>query len=156
MVLHAQLSDWRLSAGEGPGPGPSEGDRSQPERLSRRLGGAVLIIEDDEAIRETLADILQYEGYSVITACDGRDALLRLYGGAPPALILLDLMMPRMNGWEFRAEQLQAAELASIPVVVLSGAHDGRRQAVLLSATGFIPKPIEVIRLLEVVRHHCG
>lgn len=116
----------------------------------------MLIVEDDEAIRETLADILQYEGYVVSTACDGREALLRLRSGIAPALILLDLMMPRMNGWEFRTEQLSRQELAGIPIVILSGAHDAHRQATMLNANGFLSKPIEVIRLLELVRAHCG
>ena len=116
----------------------------------------MLIVEDDEAIRETLADILQYEGYVVSTACDGREALLRLHSGAAPGLILLDLMMPRMNGWEFRTEQLSHQELAGIPLVVLSGAYDAHRQARMLNADGFLSKPIEVVQLLKVVRFHCG
>jgi CheY-like chemotaxis protein len=156
MALHLQISNWRLASGEPPGRGPSEGDRPGWDPVKQQLGGTVLVVEDDEAIRDTLADILQYEGYTVVTACDGREAMFRLRGGPPPALILLDLMMPRMNGWEFRAEQLQAAEIASIPVVILSGAHDGLRQATLLNATGFLPKPVEVLLLLELVRRHCG
>lgn len=156
MVLHAQISGWWLSSGEPPQSGRSEGSQPEPEEPHRRLGGSVLIVEDDDAIRETLADILQYEGYAVSTACDGRDALLRLHCGAAPALILLDLMMPRMNGWEFRAEQLSRQELAGIPVVVLSGAYDAHRQATMLTANGFLSKPIEVVRLLEIVRQHCG
>ena len=156
MVLHAQISGWWLSSGEPPQPGWPEGSQPEPDEPRRRLGGSVLIVEDDEAIRETLADILQYEGYVVSTACDGRDALLRLHSGMAPALILLDLMMPRMNGWEFRAAQLARQELAGIPIVILSGAHDAQRQAAMLNANGFLSKPIEVIKLLELVRAHCG
>lgn len=156
MVLHAQISGWWLSAGESSNPGRPEGSQPEPGEPRRRLGGSVLIVEDDEAIRETLADILQYEGYVVTTACDGRDALLRLHSGATPSLILLDLMMPRMNGWEFRVEQLSRQEMAGIPIIILSGAHDAHRQATLLNANGVLSKPIEVIKLLELVRIHCG
>jgi len=155
MVLHAQINGWWLASGEPPQPGRPEGSQPKPVEPRRRLGGSVLIVEDDEAIRETLADILQYEGYVVSTACDGRDALLRLHSGATPGLILLDLMMPRMNGWEFRAEQLSRQEMAGIPIVVISGAYDAPRQANMLNANGFLSKPIEVIRLLEMVRLHC-
>lgn len=154
MALHASTC-W-FTPGDPSAPNPSEEGRPDRDRTPRRPGGGVLVIEDDDAIRETLADILQYEGYAVTTASDGREALARLRSGPYPALILLDLMMPRMNGWEFRAEQLVSQEFAAIPVIVLSGAHDGQRQATFLNASGFLPKPIEVLRLLEVVRHYCG
>lgn len=115
-----------------------------------------MVVEDDEPVRETLADILAYEGYSVLVVSDGREALAQLHSGARPSLILLDLMMPRMNGWEFRVEQLRSPELADIPVAILSGAFDVRVQAALLGVREFLGKPIEVQELLELVQRFCG
>lgn len=115
-----------------------------------------MIVEDDDAVRDTLADILEYEGYSVFAVNDGREALALLHAGSRPALILLDLMMPRMNGWEFRIEQLRIPEIADIPVAILSGAFDVRVQAALLGVREFLGKPVEVQRLLDLVRRFCG
>ncbi|MBC7545053.1 MAG: response regulator, partial [Candidatus Sericytochromatia bacterium] len=88
------------------------------EQASR---GGILIVEDDIDIRETLAEILADEGYSVASAANGLDAISYLQTEAMPCVILLDLMMPVMSGWEFRAKQQQDPTLAGIPVVVLSG-----------------------------------
>src|SRR5690606_2328003 len=81
----------------------------------------VLVVDDDEDIRLILAQILSLQGYDAPTAANGLDALSQLYDGVEPCLILLDLMMPAMSGWEFRTKQLQDPKLAQIPVVVLSG-----------------------------------
>ncbi|PLS79555.1 MAG: response regulator, partial [Chloroflexi bacterium] len=81
----------------------------------------ILVVDDDSGIREALTDILEDEGYAVRSACDGQAALDLLRQQAePPALVLLDLMMPRMNGWQFRSEQRRDPALANIPVVVIS------------------------------------
>ena len=117
---------------------------------------AILIVEDDDTIRETLADLLEFEGYTVATTSNGSEALTYLQTNPAPALILLDLMMPEMSGWEMRSRQLREPKLAAIPVVILSGVHDLRQQATTLAAAGYLPKPLDVNRLFTVIRRYCG
>ncbi len=117
-------------------------------------GWCVLVVDDDVDVRGMLAQVLQLEGYDVVTAADGREALKRLEERTP-ALVLLDLMMPRMNGWQFRAEQLKVPALAQVPVVVLSG--DGSLEARGLTMPGvrLLRKPIELQTLLDTVGSYC-
>jgi CheY-like chemotaxis protein len=104
----------------------------------------VLVVDDDEAIRDVVAEVLRDEGYSVVCAENGAQALREIEGDHHPDLVLLDLMMPVMSGWEV-LEQLQAnQELARIPVVVVSA----------MSAPGareHLAKPIDLDRLLDTV-----
>jgi len=81
-------------------------------------------VEDEKDLRELLAEVLQDHGYTVATAANGREALDRLASGPLPALILLDLMMPVMTGWEFRRRQIQDVRIAAIPVIAFSGVAD--------------------------------
>jgi len=115
----------------------------------------VLVVEDDPDLLGSLAAFLQAEGYSVECARHGLEALGRLRGGSRPAVILLDLMMPIMTGWEFRYEQRQDSELCRIPVVVVSGMYDSFRHAAWLEADGYVQKPIPVETLLETVQRYC-
>lgn len=115
----------------------------------------ILIVEDDETIRESLGEILEDEGYGVSLAEHGAAALSRLEGAPLPALILLDLMMPVMNGWEFRKQQLLRPELAQIPVVIVSGVSNDDARLRTLAVAAVLPKPIEIARLLEVVAANC-
>ena len=120
-----------------------------------RDGGHVLLVDDDEDIRESIADVLRHYGFRVETAADGRDALERLRAGGPaPAVILLDLMMPVMDGWQFRAAQLADAALAPIPVVALSG--QGRLEEHLpgLRIAEAIRKPFDVNQLVELMSRY--
>jgi CheY-like chemotaxis protein len=112
----------------------------------------VLVVDDERDIRELVQDILQFEGYSVVTASNGREALEHLRRAALPGLILLDLMMPIMNGWEFRAEQLEDPQLRSIPVVVLTGNRYAPERARELNVSSYITKPIHLDQLLALVR----
>src|SRR3954469_1683244 len=90
----------------------------------------LMVVDDDTVIRESLADVLQEEGYSVVTAIHGEDALTKLRGGMPvPCLILLDLMMPVMTGGEFFAAQQADPAIAGIPVVVISADGNVRQKA---------------------------
>jgi CheY-like chemotaxis protein len=107
----------------------------------------VLIVEDDPDIREDLAELLRSRGYAVSTAGNGSEALDALSGGDLPRVILLDLMMPVMNGWDFRTRMLQDAQLSRIPVVLLSGASDVQQHAAALHAADFVTKPIKLERL---------
>jgi CheY-like chemotaxis protein len=111
----------------------------------------ILIIEDDLDIRTDLAEVLRDEGYEVTTAADGFEALRLLRAGLSPGVILLDLMMPIMDGWQFRIEQLQDPALAGFPVLLLSGAGDVRGHTADLRVSGYVEKPIRLDALLEAV-----
>jgi two-component system, chemotaxis family, chemotaxis protein CheY len=112
----------------------------------------VLIIDDEEAIRETLRMTLELEGYEVHTAEHGRAGLEALKGTLRPCVLLVDLMMPTMNGWEFVAAVMQDFRLSTIPIVVLTAFPD---RAGELPARSVLSKPISLDALLAVVHHHC-
>jgi CheY-like chemotaxis protein len=117
----------------------------------------ILLVEDDFDVRQALAETLRDEGYSVHCAADGQEALEILRREREhPALILLDLMMPRMSGADFRAVQRVDPELGKIPVVVLSA--DGRMEekARNLGAAGALHKPIDLDELLATIRSVVG
>src|SRR5262245_30022682 len=95
---------------------------------------SVLIVEDDPDVLEAMCFILENAGYLVATATNGAEALDCLRTEAPPRLILLDLMMPIMDGWHFRSEQARDEKLAAIPVVILTGAGKMAEQAASLGA----------------------
>src|SRR3954471_6819138 len=113
----------------------------------------VLIIEDDEDLRDMMAQLLTIEGFDAATVANGREALDYLHTSETPHVILLDLMMPVMDGWEFRRQQKADPDLARVPVIVLSALDAGRAAAV--DATAFLKKPLDFDRLLELVRLHC-
>ncbi|HZU36161.1 MAG TPA: response regulator [Gemmataceae bacterium] len=118
-------------------------------------GKHVLIVEDEDTTRDMLAMLLQAEGYSVAGAGNGEEALAYLRNRRVPNLILLDLMMPIMDGWKFRRIQRKDPLLAEIPVVVVSAAGDVGQTAVALSAAGFLDKPVEPTHLLATIRRLC-
>jgi len=108
------------------------------------------VIDDDPLIRDGLADLLRDSGYSVATAEHGGDALDYLQRNPLPRVIILDLMMPVMDGWEFRRRQTLDPTLAAIPVIVLSAAlHD--RRTLELRADAYFPKPLHIRGLMEAV-----
>lgn len=111
---------------------------------------AVLIIDDDSGSREALAELLSDKGYTVATAQDGADALAYLRTGQRPGVILLDLMMPGTDGWDFRAQQKRDQSLAEIPVIAVSAA--GR----LVDADYSLRKPIDIDALLKLLRDVLG
>lgn len=115
----------------------------------------ILLIEDDEANREALSDFLRDEGYAVIGAENGARALALLREGAAPALILLDLMMPVMNAWGFRAEQQRDPALAGIPVILFSAGHRVEEEAGRFGAVAVLRKPPDLDELLAHVARHC-
>ena len=117
----------------------------------------VLVVEDDVDIREALIGILCDEGYDAEGAGNGLEGLDRLRArSSKPALILLDLMMPVMNGWQFRAEQKQDATLSTIPVIVISADGNVRQKAESIEAAGYLKKPIELDALLDLVGKYCA
>ena len=112
----------------------------------------VLIVDDDRDLREAICDALSDEGYECMQAANGQEALKSLQRGPLPLLILLDLMMPMLNGWEFRAEQLRQPQLADIPVVVMSAYKSSEDAGV--AANGYISKPLNLDVLITTVQRH--
>ncbi len=114
----------------------------------------VFVIDDDEDIREVLSQVLTARGYLVDTAAGGSEALARLRSGPPPALILLDLRMPGMSGWEFRREQRRDPAIADIPVVILSGGAGSPMERMTLDAADVLYKPVDLDELTRKVARH--
>jgi CheY-like chemotaxis protein len=115
----------------------------------------VMIVDDDDDVCLTMQIALGAYGYGVVVAHDGAEALHALEVGELPCLIILDLMMPGMNGQQFRAAQLRNPALAAIPVVVLSGDYKIDERAAVLGVEG-ISKPIHLTDLLAKVGQFCG
>ncbi len=117
-------------------------------------GKTILIVEDDTATREALALVLTGQGFTVVGAANGQEALTHLRSEVRPDLILLDLMMPVMDGWQFRREQVRDPVLSAIPVVVLSADGNVHQKAASLHAAGYLQKPVDVEHLVEAIRRH--
>lgn len=120
--------------------------------IGASAAAGVLVVEDDGDLREALAECLRFEGYDVVEAVDGADALARLQRGARPALIILDLVMPRMDGRQLLAAMRVDADLAGIPVVLATGT---RPQDLSQEVQQVLLKPIGVDDLLACVRRYC-
>ena len=114
------------------------------------MDSPILVVEDDLDIQATLARILEDSGYEVVDATDGIDALAAL-DGLMPALILLDLTLPRMDGWGFAAELDRIGIRRQIPVVVMTADGRAQEKAAQLGADDYIQKPFDVDRLLAIV-----
>jgi CheY-like chemotaxis protein len=112
----------------------------------------VLVVEDEQELREMMRDALELNGYAVVTAEDGQDALDKLGGIENLCLVILDLLMPVMNGWDFVERMRQRTELASIPIVV----HSSAPGAPPAGVARVIQKPMLFDRLLAVVREYCS
>ncbi len=125
------------------------------ERVESRGRCVVLVVDDDDDIRDTLSDALEIAGYQVARAADGRQALDELRrqmdGDRPPCAVLLDMMMPVMNGYQFLDEQQQDPALACVPVVVLS-AFEPRES---IQAAAYLTKPIALLRVLGTLKKFC-
>jgi CheY-like chemotaxis protein len=121
--------------------GEPSGSRAAP-------GACILLVEDDELLRGAMQMVLEWEGYRVACAGDGRQALDYLRAGERPALILLDMMLPGLDGWQFRQEQRRDPGLAAVPVVVVSGLDS----AGCPDAAAHVRKPFAPQELLEAIR----
>jgi CheY-like chemotaxis protein len=113
----------------------------------------ILIVEDDADTRDMIGRFLELEGYAVETAANGRQALDRLDAGAHACVILLDLMMPVMDGWEFRRIQVSHSTLSKIPVIVFSAA--GRDRMSQIDANDYLSKPVDLDELLDRISRYC-
>ena len=116
----------------------------------------LLLADDDVHVRDAIASVFRMEGMDVTTAADGGEALYALRTEPRPCLILLDLDMPGMDGWEFRRRQLLWPAMATIPVVVVSGQPEVKVAARALEARAVLAKPVKVDCLLRVVDGHCA
>jgi CheY-like chemotaxis protein len=117
----------------------------------------ILVVDDEPDIRESLKEVLELEGYRVVAASNGREALDRLPDMSKPCVILLDLMMPVMNGWEF-AEAVQAdAVLADIPIVVVTAfSQEVESERRRIATRGVVAKPVDLNSLIRMVTRFCG
>lgn len=114
----------------------------------------ILVVEDEQDLRESVAEILRMEGYDVETAANGEVALQKLDDGVDPALILLDLMMPVMDGWEFRETQLDATDYADVPVVLFTSSKDVEESREQLRPAAVLRKPVGIDKLIKAVTEH--
>ncbi len=117
----------------------------------------MLVVEDHDDTRAVIAELLGAEGFTVVAAENGQRGLEQLTR-TRPCLVLLDLMMPIMTGWEFRRVQLALADadLAAVPVLLLTAVPDAAQVGQQLHAADVIPKPLDFDRLIAAVRQHCG
>lgn len=128
-------------------------DAAVASRRAALTAGPILVVDDDEPIAATMAEILSTVGYKVEIAEDGKEAL-RAIEKTTPSLILLDMRMPVMNGWDFAAEARRRG--ITVPIVVVTAAESARRWAQEIGATGYLAKPFDLLDLLEVVRRYGG
>jgi two-component system response regulator MprA len=121
---------------------------------SKTLAGlTLLVVEDNEILREGLAAVLRREGCAVALAADGEEALAYLRAKPPPDLVLLDMMMPRVDGWEFLVERRRNPALAAVPVVITTALSIANAEwATSLGAAGLLRKPVETEALIREVR----
>ena len=116
----------------------------------------VLVVEDDQEVRDAIAEVLADSEYKPLSASNGAEALERLRAAVQrPCLILLDVMMPTMDGWEFRAEQRRDPTVKDIPVVLLSAHTDVKAAAAQMQVEGFLAKPVAIEKLLATVERFC-
>ena len=113
----------------------------------------ILVVEDNDDVREMMAVTLELEGHEVATAANGRDALNQLRAGGRPCVILLDLMMPVMNGWEFSQAIERDPILKAVPIVIVSAATTELIHRT--AAAAYLPKPLDMDELLDVVGGLC-
>jgi CheY-like chemotaxis protein len=116
----------------------------------------VLLVEDDASSSEAMRDLLEMAGHHVDCVGNGREALDRLHQDSAYCIILLDVMMPVMNGYEFRDAQLKDPQLASIPVIVLTADGRAREKARRLRSNQFFQKPFSPPELLRAIESLCG
>lgn len=120
------------------------------------MKGPILVIDDDKEIRESLMDVLTDEGYTVICKENGREGLNYLKGNHPlPRLVFLDLMMPILDGQEFRKEQMSNPAIAHIPTILFSANGQLDKRAIDIGMTDFLKKPIDLDDLLLIAAKYC-
>jgi CheY-like chemotaxis protein len=119
------------------------------------MGKTILVVENDDITREVMAVMLQREGYTTILKANGREALDYLLSEPVPDLILLDMLMPVMDGWQFMEERKRSEKLAVIPIILTTSGVTTREWALDHGAVGFVQKPMETEALLKEIRRCC-
>ena len=114
---------------------------------------SILIVDDDFGVRAMLQTALEQEGYGLMLACNGKEAL-ECIEQRQPNLVLLDLMMPVMNGWQFLDEIKNRPDLAQLPILLLSASRDAAATAQGYNVKGYVSKPFELERLLSQIANH--
>lgn len=116
----------------------------------------VLVVEDNRDVRETLVELLETHGYEAVGAEDGRDAFEKLRAlPQGPCVIVLDLMMPVMDGRAFREQQRRQPELSDVPVVIITAYDDPQQRVADLDAAAYLRKPLNLKELLRVIQRYC-
>ncbi|MFP2928940.1 response regulator [Pyxidicoccus sp. 3LG] len=113
---------------------------------------SILVVEDDQDIREAVSELLELEGYQVHSACNGQDGLNVLATLRQPCLVLLDLMMPVLTGYEFLERLRVTGTQALVPVLIMTASHVTELPG---GAVGMLRKPVEMTHLLAVIARHC-
>ena len=111
----------------------------------------VLVVEDEGIVAMSIGEVLESEGYQVVLAGNGRKALDQLAAGLLPDLILLDMSMPVMNGFEFHDERLKLPAVAKVPIIIITADGDAEAKAARIDAIGFLIKPFSIDTLLDEV-----
>jgi two-component system chemotaxis response regulator CheY len=119
------------------------------------VGKTILVVEDDDITREGLDVVLRLEGHAPVMKANGREALDYLVSEPAPDLILLDMLMPVMDGWQFLEERTRSKKLAVIPIILTTSGVTTREWALDHGAVGFVQKPMETEALLEEIRRCC-
>jgi CheY-like chemotaxis protein len=127
--------------------------KEEPPMVKEPCCKSILVVEDDDDIRNAIVDLLETEGYTTQSAVNGKDALEKLGHIGKPCLVLLDMMMPIMNGREFLDNVMKDSKLAPIPVLIVSAVAD---KANTEGSVGFLKKPIDIDVVLDVVSQYCA
>lgn len=138
-----------MKSRQNPGDPFSKDGATAEDNTKRR---PILVVDDDETILSSIEFLLDEEGYAVVTALNGQDAL-RCAAQHHPRLILLDMKMPVMDGWAFAAAYRQQPG-PHAPIIVMTAARDTRTRAAEINADGYIAKPFDLDKLLDIVRRH--
>jgi len=151
--IGTQVASVLLAEGWAKPVGAADSTLTIPRPPPKKATAVVLVVDDESDLRQLVAELLLSDGYNVVLAQHGREALERL-GEHRPDLVLLDLNMPVMDGWGFRAAQARLVEshLVNIPVLILTGADGALEHAATLNAVGLIEKPFHPDQLLDAVR----
>ena len=115
-----------------------------------------MLVDDCGDTTEAVAALLEHDGFAVTICSGGREALARIRGGLRPCMVLLDVRMPDMDGWDFVAACRDEGALGRTPIVMVSGDLTVEDRALQLGVTAFLPKPLDPDRLADVVERHCA
>ncbi len=134
---------------------PPDGEAPRRERQDEQ-SGSVLVVDDEKDARDAIVELLEYEGYPAVGAADGAEALELLERGLRPALMMVDLRMPVMDGWDFCRAVAADPRFAEIPIAIVTASASVDRLPERRRSAGLFVKPVQVSRLLATVRALCG